>query len=511
MKKKLFITFFPQICALIIIFVSLMVMVGWVQSNTYLVQIVPTFAPMQFNTALSFFLIGIGIWTSTLNFRKISFVLGTLAPIIPLLTLIQYFFNFDFGIDELFMSHDITVRTSHPGRMSPNTALLFVFSGLGIFFRAISDQFSRNYITAIFASIVFLFSLDQLIEYAFQLETYKTWNAYSQMALHTTVLFLFSALALFLNSLTYTKEGAVSKWFYVAVGIGLFGLVIRSWDLLFISKVYSGKVFFSTFVIVFVLLVTLTVYVLYRLFTMLNRLETSEMYQGSSEGYKSQLLHHISHELKNPVATLNEFVEIIKTEKDPAKVDEMYATLKSLSHHILGVADDLLGFARIESGHMQVNAELFETKGWIEKIQSIYQEQVKTKNRSFSFHVAENFPAKLNGDEGKLSQVIFNFLDNAIKYSNQQGSIELMLDYIHDSSTLHIAVFNTGPGIAEDDIPVLFSPFTQFDQASEKTGHGLGLSICKFYIDEMGGKISVESKKDEKTAFHVHVPLKKGE
>ena len=114
------------------VMLGLVVLVGWYTHKEALVQVHPAFVPMQYNTALGFLLCGLGLLC--LRFGRLPFtaICGGMVAAIGLLTLVEYIFGADLGIDQLLMEHYITTETSHPGRMAPNTALCFLLTGLAL-------------------------------------------------------------------------------------------------------------------------------------------------------------------------------------------------------------------------------------------------------------------------------------------------------------------------------------------------------------------------------------------
>jgi hypothetical protein len=120
------------ICGGLSMFLGFIVIVGWYTHNTTLIQVLPIFVPMQYNTALGFLLCGGGILAMVFGCKRLTLVCGGIAGAVGLLTLVQYIFAVDFGIDQLLMKHYVTVETSHPGRMAPNTALCFGLTGTGL-------------------------------------------------------------------------------------------------------------------------------------------------------------------------------------------------------------------------------------------------------------------------------------------------------------------------------------------------------------------------------------------
>ena len=127
---------FHRLLSLVVIFaggflatLGIVVLVGWHTHNVALVQVFPAFVPMQYNTALGFFLCGIGLFSITFARPHFAMACGGTVIMIGCLTLIEYIFGVSLGIDQLLMKHYITVETSHPGRMAPNTALCFALTG----------------------------------------------------------------------------------------------------------------------------------------------------------------------------------------------------------------------------------------------------------------------------------------------------------------------------------------------------------------------------------------------
>jgi hypothetical protein len=105
------------------------VMIGWMTHQTVLIQIFPDYAPMQYNTAICFVLSGLGLVLLMCSKSRLVTIVGVIAVAFGSLTLLQYLADVNLGIDEPFWQHQITVKTSHQGRMAPNTALAFVLIG----------------------------------------------------------------------------------------------------------------------------------------------------------------------------------------------------------------------------------------------------------------------------------------------------------------------------------------------------------------------------------------------
>jgi len=118
---------------------GLIVIAGWQTHNVLLVQVGVSFAPMQYNTALGFVLCGIGLLALTWRRLRVSAVCSVGVGAIGLLTSLQYLLSANLGIDQLFMASSITVQTSYPGRMAPNTALCFTLAGMALWVMSVSS------------------------------------------------------------------------------------------------------------------------------------------------------------------------------------------------------------------------------------------------------------------------------------------------------------------------------------------------------------------------------------
>ena len=123
---------------------GMLVLVGWYTHNTALIQVSPAFVPMQYNTALGFALAGLGFLALQLGATRWQKLAALAVLLVGVLTLIEYLFRVDLGVDQLFMEHYIGVKTSHPGRMAPNTALCFSLTGLSLLIAQARDRAPRR-------------------------------------------------------------------------------------------------------------------------------------------------------------------------------------------------------------------------------------------------------------------------------------------------------------------------------------------------------------------------------
>jgi len=175
----------PRLCGLITAVLGLLVLFGWYTQNIALIQVHPNFAPMQYNTALGFLLGGLGLVSLTLKRSPLSFILGFACLFLGGVTLIQYIFGVDLGLDEFFIKAYVNVKTTHPGRMAPNTALCFSLMGLVL----ITGHRNRILQVSLAISLIVL-SILALLGYLTNANNLYGWGTLTRMAIHTACCFI---------------------------------------------------------------------------------------------------------------------------------------------------------------------------------------------------------------------------------------------------------------------------------------------------------------------------------
>ena len=207
LSRCLFIT---TICAGVFsIVLGIIVLTGWHTDNETLIQVLPLFVPMQYNTALGFVLCGACMFLEMFRKQYSTVTIGALLIVIGSLTLLEYLIGQNLGIDELLMKHYITVKTSHPGRMAPNTALCFALIGLSLLSSILfKKQIYQSLLKAILASLVFGLGVVAIFGYLIQLVPAYGWGNLTQMAIHTSLGFI----AISIGLLTYIwRKDIISK------------------------------------------------------------------------------------------------------------------------------------------------------------------------------------------------------------------------------------------------------------------------------------------------------------
>ena len=168
---------------------GLIVLIGWYTNTIEFIQVLPTFVPMQYNTALGFLLAGVGLLASFKDKETLGKIIFSIVGTIGFLTLLEYLVGIDLGIDELFMKHYITVETSHPGRMAPNTALCFLLTSIAMLLSRKKD-YNKERISGIIGFLVFGLGLMSFIGYLINMKVTYAWGELTGMAVHTAMGFM---------------------------------------------------------------------------------------------------------------------------------------------------------------------------------------------------------------------------------------------------------------------------------------------------------------------------------
>lgn len=182
--------------ALLVISAAITVMIGWVLKSTALIQIHPTFAPMQMNTALSFVMSGLAACALLYNYNRIAMGCSLVVLLISSLTLLEYLFSINLGIDMLLTNFVITTETLTPGRMAPNTAISLFIVSIVLLWCPMHRRVATLVLLQLMLYIVFLIGMTALSGYVFGLPYAYGWGIYTKMAAHTAVLFMLISLSI---------------------------------------------------------------------------------------------------------------------------------------------------------------------------------------------------------------------------------------------------------------------------------------------------------------------------
>jgi signal transduction histidine kinase len=224
--------------------------------------------------------------------------------------------------------------------------------------------------------------------------------------------------------------------------------------------------------------------------------------------HKSQFLANVSHELRTPLNSIIGFTRIVqrKTETQIEKLqrDNLQKVLIS-SEHLLNLINELLDLAKIEAGRMEAYAETFKLDEILRMATTTVEPLLKDGRVKLVTEIAPDLPP-LKTDRDKLKQAVLNLLSNAAKFT-EQGQIKVAA--WRDDGMLKLTVSDTGIGMKQEALALIFDEFRQADMSSTRKygGTGLGLAIVKKFINLMGGEIVVESEVGKGSKFTITLPM----
>gem|GEM_PF-1571766 len=231
---------------------------------------------------------------------------------------------------------------------------------------------------------------------------------------------------------------------------------------------------------------------------------------------KELFLANTSHEIRTPLNSIIGFSNLLlKEELSPKQLDYL-KNIKASSDNLLVVLNDILDISKIEAGKMTFEKIAFSLPEIIDLIISFIDIKTQEKKQKFNYHLDPNVPKILIGDPTRLYQILLNLLSNAIKFTPSNGNISCSIKQkIKDKDKIKIEfeVSDTGIGMSEEQLKIIFQAFTQVEYSTTRKfgGTGLGLSIVKNLVELQGGEIFVESEIDKGTKFTFVLPFGVGD
>ena len=235
--------------------------------------------------------------------------------------------------------------------------------------------------------------------------------------------------------------------------------------------------------------------------------ENAKIEAEQADRSKTEYLAVMSHEIKTPLQAILGMIDLLE-QTQLNEVQTSYIRHVHQSASLLQtILHDVLDLSRITSKAMTLENLSFDIKFALNSTIIQMRDKALEKNISLKLNIADNFPTLIYGDQHRLSQILFNLINNAIKFTSVGG---VTVNAERFENRLKFSITDTGPGIEPENLSNLFKPFVQVDSSISRKygGTGLGLSICKRLVEHMGGKIGIRSEKGKGSTFWFEIPCK---
>lgn len=239
-------------------------------------------------------------------------------------------------------------------------------------------------------------------------------------------------------------------------------------------------------------------------------LRNSEQKAHAANRAKTQFLNTVNHELRTPLNAIIGPLELLELEELPDEASELLELIKPAANHLNDLINQILSLAKLEAGTIEQENSEITLATFIEDRMSIFSKNAERKGLEFRAEVAQSAPKSIYSDPRAITQILYNLVSNAIKFT-QNGQIILRVDSenLNGIDYIRFIVTDTGIGIPKEDIDRILNAFEQVTPSgySDATGTGLGLSIVTRLIEQLGGQMSIESALGSGSTFITRIPI----
>ncbi len=227
---------------------------------------------------------------------------------------------------------------------------------------------------------------------------------------------------------------------------------------------------------------------------------------------KDDLLSTIGHELRTPLNAMLSLVHILQEQLDGVLTErqrESFRVIEASGQHLLELINEILDLSKLQAGKMRLKIESVEVEPLCAEVLDLVRQLAEQKRLQISMQRDERVGA-IQADRLRVKQILVNLLSNAVKFTPEGGSVGVEIIGAPEREQVQFVVWDTGVGIAEEDMPLLFKPFVQIENelSQQNVGSGLGLALSQRLARQHGGDILVESKPGVGSRFTLELPWK---
>ncbi|MGZ4873453.1 MAG: ATP-binding protein, partial [Candidatus Angelobacter sp.] len=239
------------------------------------------------------------------------------------------------------------------------------------------------------------------------------------------------------------------------------------------------------------------------------QLEARNLEVERANSLKTEFLASMSHELRTPLHTIIGFSELLTEQLEGPLTEKQQRFVSHIlqdARHLLELINEILDISKIESGRLELKRESFDFSQIVEEVLGGIRHQAAAKN--IAVENKNSFQGSLYADRLRVKEILYNLLNNAVKFTPEGGRV--WLESFGEGDTLHVSVCDTGIGIPAKEHPSIFEKFYQVGDTTGgiREGTGLGLPITKHLVELHGGSISVESRPGEGSRFMLTLPVR---
>lgn len=507
--------FCSQILGILVSLIGLAALSGWQFDIVLLKRILPTLPVIAPNTALAFLVGGLTLIfqtsAATKNKKFFLYISGLFSSYIILvgfMTLVEYLFNQNLGIDRILFS---IAQGETTVRMSPQSAFNFLMLGLSLFF-IIEKQRDKVKVAQVIILLAGAVSLVSLFGFIYSISSFYTIAPYKGMAAHTAVAFV---MMFFGTLLAYPEYGFMhifsSRNPSGVAARRLFAMLlfIISMEIFAVMGRRQNIISFDVESVFHLLLITAVfVYLIFFAFRSLDELGKMEQILAKSrelDRAKTEFVGLASHQLRTPLTAVSWYTEMLLgkdlgnlNEKQADYLGEIYAG----NQRMIDLVDDLLNTSRIDMGTLKIKPEPVDLAQAMEGTLDEFSPQIIQKKIDIEKKFSRNLPI-LKLDPELLKIVFQNIISNAVKYIQPKGKIAVEMR--RQNSHVLIKVADNGWGIPAQQQNRIFTKMFRADNVRQRDmeGTGLGLYIARAIVRKFGGKIWFDSKENKGSVFYI--------